>query len=32
LAGPTVPAGIYSRQALKHLHLLDELERQKKIV
>lgn len=32
LAGPTVPAGIYARQALNRLHLLDELEKQKKIV
>jgi len=32
LAGPTVPAGIYARQALKHLHMLGELEKQKKIV
>jgi len=32
LAGPTVPAGIYARQALTHLKLLDELEKQKKLV
>jgi molybdate transport system substrate-binding protein len=32
LAGPTVPAGIYGRQALTHLKLLSELEQQKKIV
>jgi molybdate transport system substrate-binding protein len=32
LAGPTVPAGTYARQALRHLHLLDDLETQKKIV
>jgi molybdate transport system permease protein len=31
LAGPTVPAGTYARQALAHLRLLDELEKQKKI-
>jgi molybdate transport system substrate-binding protein len=31
-AGPTVPAGIYAREALKHLKLWDELEKQKKIV
>lgn len=32
LAGPTVPAGMYARQALAHLKLLDDLEKQKKIV
>ena len=32
LAGPTVPAGIYARQALKKLELLDELEKTKRIV
>jgi molybdate transport system substrate-binding protein len=32
LAGPTVPAGMYARQALTHLQLLDDLEKQKKIV
>jgi molybdate transport system substrate-binding protein len=32
VAGPNVPAGIYARQALTHLHLWDELERHKKIV
>ncbi len=32
LAGPTVPAGIYGRQALRHLHLLDDLEKEKKII
>src|SRR5262249_31398846 len=32
LAGPAVPAGIYGRQALKKLGLLDALEKRKKIV
>jgi molybdate transport system substrate-binding protein len=32
LAGPTVPAGIYARQALKKLKLLESLEADKKIV
>jgi molybdate transport system substrate-binding protein len=32
LAGPVVPAGIYGRQALKKLGLLDTLEKGKKIV
>jgi molybdate transport system substrate-binding protein len=32
LAGPTVPAGIYAREALKHLKLWDELDREMKIV
>ncbi|OAI44923.1 hypothetical protein AYO44_13390 [Planctomycetaceae bacterium SCGC AG-212-F19] len=32
LAGPTVPAGIYARQALKSLKLWDELEKEKKVV
>lgn len=32
VAGPTVPAGIYARQALTMLMLWDELEQQKKIV
>jgi molybdate transport system substrate-binding protein len=32
LAGPTVPAGIYARQALKKLKLWDSLEADKKIV
>jgi molybdate transport system substrate-binding protein len=32
LAGPTVPAGIYARQALRHLKLWDELEKERKIV
>ena len=32
VAGPTVPAGIYARQALKKLKLLDMLEADKKIV
>jgi molybdate transport system substrate-binding protein len=32
LAGPNVPAGIYGRQALTKLGLLDKLEEQKKIV
>jgi molybdate transport system substrate-binding protein len=32
LAGPTVPAGIYARQALSRLHLVDELEKENKIV
>jgi len=31
LAGPTVPAGIYARQALTNLKLLPELEKQNKI-
>jgi molybdate transport system permease protein len=31
LAGPTVPAGIYARQALTSLNLLAELEKQNKI-
>jgi molybdate transport system substrate-binding protein len=31
LAGPTVPAGIYARQALAHLHLLEPLEKEHKI-
>ncbi len=32
LAGPTVPAGIYARQALKNLKVWDSLEASKKIV
>src|SRR5262249_37009600 len=32
LAGKDVPAGIYGRQALKKLDLLDTLEKEKKIV
>lgn len=32
VAGPTVPAGIYARQALKSLGLWEDLEDQKKIV
>src|SRR5262249_9152880 len=32
VAGPTVPAGIYARQALKKLKLWDALEKGKKIV
>lgn len=32
VAGPTVPAGIYARQALAKLKLWDELEQQKKII
>jgi molybdate transport system substrate-binding protein len=32
VAGPTVPAGIYARQALRSLGLWDKLERQQKIV
>jgi molybdate transport system substrate-binding protein len=32
IAGPTVPAGIYARQALKKLKLWDSLEADKKIV
>src|SRR5947209_8058018 len=32
LAGPTVPAGKYARQALEKLGLWDNLERQKKVV
>ncbi len=32
VAGPTVPAGIYAREALKKLKLWDELEQAKKIV
>jgi molybdate transport system substrate-binding protein len=32
VAGPTVPAGMYARQALKKLNLWDELERGRKIV
>jgi molybdate transport system substrate-binding protein len=32
LAGPTVPAGIYARQALKTLNLLNRLEKSKKVV
>jgi molybdate transport system substrate-binding protein len=32
LAGPAVPAGIYARQALKQLGLLEPLEHNKKIV
>jgi molybdate transport system substrate-binding protein len=32
VAGPTVPAGIYARQALTRLKLWDELEQQKRIV
>jgi molybdate transport system substrate-binding protein len=32
LAGPTVPAGIYARQALKSLELWNELEKEKKVV
>ena len=32
VAGPTVPAGIYARQALAKLNLWDELEKAKKIV
>jgi molybdate transport system substrate-binding protein len=32
LAGPTVPAGIYARQALKKLKLLESLEAEKKII
>jgi molybdate transport system substrate-binding protein len=31
LAGPTVPAGVYARQALKKLHLWDELDKHHKI-
>jgi len=32
VAGPTVPAGIYARQALEKLSLWEELEKQKRIV
>jgi molybdate transport system substrate-binding protein len=32
LAGPTVPAGIYARQSLKHLHLWEALESAGKFV
>jgi molybdate transport system substrate-binding protein len=32
IAGPTVPAGIYARQALQKLNVWDELEAAKKIV
>jgi molybdate transport system substrate-binding protein len=32
LAGPTVPAGIYARQALGRLHLLDKLAADKKVI
>jgi molybdate transport system substrate-binding protein len=32
LAGPTVPAGIYARQALKKLNLLEEIESRGKVV
>jgi molybdate transport system substrate-binding protein len=32
VAGPTVPAGIYARQALTRLNLWDELAQEKKIV
>jgi len=32
VAGPTVPAGIYARQALKKLKLWDALEAEKKVV
>jgi molybdate transport system substrate-binding protein len=32
LAGPTVPAGIYARQALARLNLWNELEKEKKVV
>jgi molybdate transport system substrate-binding protein len=32
LAGPTVPAGMYGRQALKKLHLWEKLDEQNKIV
>jgi len=32
IAGPTVPAGIYARQALTKLQLWDNLEQQKKLV
>jgi molybdate transport system substrate-binding protein len=32
VAGPTVPAGIYARQALTHLRLWDELAKEKKVV
>jgi molybdate transport system substrate-binding protein len=32
VAGPTVPAGIYARQALKNLKLWETLEADKKIV
>jgi len=32
VAGPTVPAGIYARQALGKLQLWDDLEKEKKIV
>ncbi|MBL8794743.1 MAG: molybdate ABC transporter substrate-binding protein [Planctomycetia bacterium] len=32
VAGPTVPAGIYARQALTKLKLWEELEQQKKLV
>jgi molybdate transport system substrate-binding protein len=32
VAGPTVPAGIYARQALTKLQLWDELEKQKKFI
>ena len=32
VAGPTVPAGIYARQALTHLHLWDALEKANKVM
>jgi molybdate transport system substrate-binding protein len=32
LAGPSVPAGIYGRQALQHLNLLEVLESERKVV
>jgi molybdate transport system substrate-binding protein len=32
IAGPTVPAGIYGRQALKHQHWLEKLEQQEQLV
>ena len=32
VAGPTVPAGIYARQALKKLNIWDGLEENKKII
>ena len=32
VAGPTVPAGIYAREALRNLHLWDRLTEQEKIV
>jgi molybdate transport system substrate-binding protein len=32
VAGPTVPAGLYARAALRKLHLWDRLEEQRKVV